>query len=64
VRANSTQWGGDSGFDPNRAFAGIGWNFTPQVCAELGCLNQNLADATHQKFTLHHRIMGSVFINF
>jgi hypothetical protein len=64
VRANSTLWGGQSGFDQNRAFAGLGWNFTPDVRTEVGYLNQYLEDLNHQKMTMHHLIMGSLFINF
>ncbi|QSA98891.1 DUF2490 domain-containing protein [Methylococcus sp. EFPC2] len=64
VRVNSTPAGGQSGFDQNRAFAGLGWTFNPNFRTELGYLNQYLDDATHTDNTLHHLIMGSVFINF
>jgi hypothetical protein len=64
VRVNSTHWGGLNGFDQNRAFAGLGWNFTPKVRTELGYLNQYLDDTKHEKNTMHHLIMGSLFINF
>ncbi len=64
IRANSTPFGGQSGFDQNRAFAGLGWSFTPNFRAELGYLNQYLDDAKHVNNTMHHLIMGSLFINF
>lgn len=64
VRVNSTPAGGQSGFDQNRAFAGLGWSFDPNVRAEFGYLNQYLDDANHANNTMHHLIMGSLFINF
>ncbi|MDD5462413.1 MAG: DUF2490 domain-containing protein [Methylococcales bacterium] len=64
VRANSTTAGGQSGFDQNRAFAGLGWTFNKSFRAEGGYLNQYLDDATHTNNTMHHLIMGSLYINF
>jgi hypothetical protein len=64
VRVNSTPWGGKSGFDQNRAFAGLGWTFNPTARVELGYLNQYLDDDNHINTTMHHLIMGSLFVNF
>ncbi|BBL71823.1 DUF2490 domain-containing protein [Methylogaea oryzae] len=64
VRANSTRFGGKSGFDQNRAFAGLGWTFNPNFRTEFGYLNQYLDDATHTNNTMHHMVMGSLFVNF
>lgn len=64
VRVNSTNWGGKSGFDQNRAFAGLGWSFNKNFRAELGYLNQYIEDANHVNATMHHLIMGSLFINW
>jgi len=64
IRANSTKFGGQSGFDQNRAFAGLGWTFNKNFRAEAGYLNQYLDDATHTNNTMHHLIMGSLFVNF
>ena len=64
IRANSTPAGGQSGFDQNRVFAGVGWTFNKNVRAEGGYLNQYLEDATHTHSIMHHLLMGSVFINF
>lgn len=64
IRANKTRFGGQSGFDQNRAFAGLGWTFNKHFRAEAGYLNQYLDDASHQKNTMRHLIMGSLFINF
>lgn len=64
IRANSTKFGGQAGFDQNRAFAGLGWTFNSNFRAEAGYLNQYLDDATHTNNTMHHLIMGSLYINF
>jgi len=64
IRANSMRAGGQSGFDQNRAFAGIGWTFNKNFRTEAGYLNQYLDDATHTNNTMHHLIMSSLFINF
>jgi Protein of unknown function (DUF2490) len=64
VRVNSTRAGGQSGFDQNRAFAGLGWNFNKGLRAEAGYLNQYLDDASHTNNAMRHLIMGSLFINF
>lgn len=63
-RVNTTTWGGKSGFDQNRAFAGLGWMFNSHVRTELGYLNQYIDDAKHVNATMHHLGMASVFINF
>ncbi len=64
IRANTTPYGGKSGFDQNRIFAGLGWTFNKNIRTEAGYLNQYLDDATHTNNTMHHLIMGSVFFNF
>lgn len=64
VRVNSTRWGGKSGFDQNRVFAGLGWTFDPDARVELGYLNQYIDNATHTAETMHHLLMGSLFVNF
>jgi hypothetical protein len=64
VRVNSTPYGGQSGFDQNRAFAGLGWSFNKHLRTELGYMNQYLDDASHTNNTMRHLIMGSIFINF
>jgi len=63
-RVNSTEWGGKSGFDQNRAFAGLGWSFNSSVRAELGYLNQYVDNADHSAATMRHLGMASVFVNF
>jgi hypothetical protein len=63
-RINTTNWGGKSGFDQNRAFAGLGWSFNSNVRTELGYMNQYLDGADHVHTTMHHLGMASVFVNF
>jgi len=64
IRLNTTKYGGDSGFDQNRAFAGLGWTFNKSVRAELGYMNQYVDDSHHENSTMRHLVMGSVFVNF
>jgi hypothetical protein len=64
VRINSTEYGGKSGFDQNRAFIGAGWTFNSNFRFELGYMNQYLDDKTHSTGTMQHLVMGSLFINF
>jgi hypothetical protein len=67
-RVNTTNWGGKSGFDQNRAFAGLGWSFNSNVRTELGYMNQYLdmvnAATGKTSLTMQHLAMASVFINF
>jgi hypothetical protein len=63
-RVNTTPYGGQAGYDQNRAFIGAGWAFSPYVHAELGYLNQHFDDAYHQNSTLRHLILGSLFLSF
>ena len=40
IAFNDTDWGAHSGFDQNRLFAGLGWEFKKGINAEAGYLNQ------------------------
>lgn len=64
IRLNSTKYGGQAGFDQNRAFAGLGWAFNSNIRTELGYMNHYLDDATHTNNTMNHLMMGSVYVNF
>lgn len=64
VRINDTPWGGQAGFDQNRAFAGLGWIVNPNFRTELGYMNRYSDDASHHNNGMNHLIMGSLFINF
>lgn len=63
-RVNTTEWGGKSGFDQNRAFAGLGWSFNKNMRTELGYLNQYVENADHSSAIMRHLAMASLFINF
>lgn len=63
-RVNSTTYGGKSGFDQNRAFAGFGWSFNKNLRTELGYMNQYVDNANHSSATMRHLGMASVFVNF
>jgi hypothetical protein len=63
-RVNSTTFGGKSGFDQNRAFAGFGWSFNKNVRTELGYMNLYVDNANHSAATMRHLGMASVFVNF
>jgi hypothetical protein len=61
---NSTPSGGQSGFDQNRAFVGLAWNFTPTISTEFGYLNQYSDDARHQNTVVRHLAVITVLLNF
>ena len=42
---NKTNYGADDGFDQNRAFAGIGYNFDKNIKTEIGYMNQYIRKA-------------------
>lgn len=63
-RGNTSQYGGQYGFGQNRAFAGAGWSFSPQVRAELGYMNQYLDSLDHRSQAMQHILLGSVFLGF
>lgn len=64
IRLNDTQYGGQAGFDQNRAFAGLGWAFNKTVRTELGYMNQYQDDLVHNNATMRHLLMASMFVNF
>ena len=39
---NRTDYGADDGFDQNRAFVGVGYNFDKHIKTEIGYLNQDI----------------------
>jgi hypothetical protein len=63
-RVNTTPYGGQAGYDQNRAFLGAGWTFSPYARAELGYLNQDVDGAFHQNNLMRHLILGSLFFSF
>lgn len=63
-RINTTEWGGESGFDQNRAFVGLGWRFNKTIRGEVGYMNQYVDDARHENHTMRHLAIASVTVNF
>ena len=63
-RINSTNWGGKSGFDQNRAFAGFGWTFNRSIRIELGYMNHYLGGSNYTNSTIHNLGTASVFVDF
>lgn len=47
VNINKTNYGADDGFDQNRAFAGIGYNFDKHIKTEIGYMNQFIRKANN-----------------
>ena len=43
---NKTNYGADDGFDQNRAFAGVGYNFNQNIKTEVGYMNQYIRKAS------------------
>lgn len=64
IRANTTQWGGQAGFDQNRVFLGLGWSFVPGVRVEFGYMNQYIEDAKYVNQTVNNLLMGSLFVGW
>ena len=65
LRANTTTTGGQSGFDQNRAFVGLGWTFNKNFRAEGGYMNQYLEGYNYNATAvMHHLVMASLFVNF
>lgn len=60
--------GGLSGFNQNRAFAGLGWTFNANVRAELGYmnlfLNQSSPASPVSRYTSMNTVLGSIFIGW
>ncbi|MGZ8188354.1 MAG: DUF2490 domain-containing protein [Methylosarcina sp.] len=45
VNLNRTDWNADDGFDQNRLFTGIGYNFDKHIKTEIGYMNQYIRKA-------------------
>jgi hypothetical protein len=60
--------GGLSGFNQNRAFAGLSWTFNANVRAELGymnlLLNQSSPLSPVARYTSMNTVLGSIFIGW
>jgi hypothetical protein len=63
VNTNKTSWA-ENGFDQNRGFAGIGWNFTKNVRTDIGYFNWRLHNKDGSKDTTRHMMAVNFLINF
>ncbi|MCB5187850.1 DUF2490 domain-containing protein [Methylobacillus caricis] len=62
VNANHTDWGARSGFDQNRAFAGIAWQAQSNARLEVGYINQFIRGQSTDR--MNHILSTSLFIRF
>lgn len=62
IKLNNTDWGGDSGFDQNRLFLGLGYKFSDHAKLEVGYLNQYVNTSTVDR--MNHVISTTVSYNF
>lgn len=62
ISTRSTDWGALSGFDQNRAFAGIAWQAAPNARLELGYVNQYVRGENLDR--MNHILSTSLFLRF
>jgi hypothetical protein len=60
---NKTNYGADDGFDQNRVFAGIGYNFDTHIRTEVGYMNNYFRKVNRQD-RMDHCLAVSLFFNF
>ncbi len=63
VNLNNTNWGANDGFDQNRAFAGVGFNFDKHVKAEVGYMNQYIRKTVGPDL-MDHILSVNLFFNY
>lgn len=63
VNINKTNWGADDGFDQNRAFAGIGFNFDKNTKTEVGYMNQYIRKAVGPDL-MDHILSVNLLLNY
>jgi len=62
LNANDTDWGARSGFDQNRAFAGVSFAFDKQFTVETGYLNQYVRARGDDR--MNHVFSTTLLVNF
>ena len=60
---NKTNWGADDGFDQNRAFAGVGFNFDKHTKTEVGYMNQYIRKAVGPD-RMDHILSVNLLLNY
>lgn len=63
VNLNKTNYGADDGFDQNRAFAGLGYNFNSNIKTEVGYMNQYIRKANAPD-RQDHILSVNLFLNY
>lgn len=59
---NKTNYGADDGFDQNRAFGGIGYNFNKNIKTEVGYMNQYIRKTGPDR--MDHILSLNLFLNY
>lgn len=62
VSTRSTDWGALSGFDQNRAFAGVAWQAASNARFEIGYVNQYVRGNSFDR--MNHILSTSLFLRF
>jgi len=60
---NRTDWGADDGFDQNRLFTGIGYNFNKNVKTEIGYMNQYIRK-NQAPDRISHILSVNLYLNY
>jgi hypothetical protein len=63
VNLNKTNYGADDGFDQNRVFAGIGYNFNQPIKTEIGYMNQYIRRANNPD-RMDHILSVNLYLNY
>lgn len=64
VHLNAADWGPRSGFDQNRAFAGVAYTVNKNARAEIGYMNQTLNRINNSHNLMDHILSANLFLNF
>jgi hypothetical protein len=60
---NRTDWGADDGFDQNRVFGGVGYNFNKNTRTEIGYMNQYIRKAVGPD-RMSHILSVNLYLNY
>jgi len=60
---NRTDWNADDGFDQNRVFAGLGYNYDKNTRTEIGYMNQYIRKAAAPD-RMSHILSVNLYLNY
>ncbi len=63
VRINKADWSGGDGFDQNRLFVGLGYNFNKETRTEVGYMNQYIRRAEAPD-RISHVLSVNLYLNY